>query len=419
MFLTFLLTVPFQTRIIYNKPQALIGDTVSYYLAIMVYLSDLLFVSALLSWLFTDFNKSFAKSRVFWLCLLAAAFPLISVFHVQQMGLFLFGWLKWVELMAIIVYISCNFNRKSEILGIYWVVFLSGIFQAVIAILQFHVQHGLGLTWLGEYVSPLGTPGLATIDVLGQKVLRAYGTFSHPNVLAGFLTVSFIAGLDLVSRGTIRTKLFVSLGILTLIFGLFLSFSRAAWLAAALSTIAYFYQFLKTRNYLTAKIMTILLIVSCGTIWLGFHDFIVSRATDLNNSKAVSYRTDFNAQAVTIWRQYPFTGAGLNNYVPALETMKPGLAGWQYQPPHNIFLLLGVETGIIGSLLLLVLVGFLVRFTWNRKTEHSFLVLTCLASFVILGLFDHYLLTIQQGMLMLGLILGLAAILPEQANEVK
>ena len=46
--------------------------------------------------------------------------------------------------------------------------------------------------WLGERNFDFGTIGIAQMSIVGNGLTRAYGTFSHPNSLAGFLLVALV-----------------------------------------------------------------------------------------------------------------------------------------------------------------------------------------------------------------------------------
>lgn len=81
---------------------------------------------------------------------------------------------------------------------------------------------------------------------------------------------------------------------------------------------------------------------------------------------------------------------------------------WQYQPPHNIFLLTLVELGTLGLIALCLMFAQALSFAWNLKnTDLGKTLLLIFSVLIIIGLFDHYLLTIQQGRLLLFLIIGM------------
>ena len=108
-----------------------------------------------------------------------------------------------------------------------------------------------------------------------------------------------------------------------------------------------------------------------------------------------------------MWLSSPVFGVGLNNFVVKMEEFGQVIATYRFlQPVHNVFLLILAETGLVG--LGLAAGGW--RLAFKQKLSHSFSnpKLYILCAIFFLSLFDHYLLTIQQGTLVLGLVMGLA-----------
>ena len=88
----------------------------------------------------------------------------------------------------------------------------------------------------------------------------------------------------------------------------------------------------------------------------------------------------------------------------------PNLPRNLYQPVHNIYLLVYSEIGIIGFVLFLLFIGgllyeFVKRVKMRKMWDYSFLLVT--GSVLLIGLFDHFLLTIQQGRFVFWLSLAL------------
>jgi len=103
----------------------------------------------------------------------------------------------------------------------------------------------------------------------------------------------------------------------------------------------------------------------------------------------------------------PAFGIGLNQFSGQLEKFGTVAAVTRFvQPVHNIYLLWIVETGLVG----LISVGILFYFLWQQTTHYAlrtthlkFMIPLLMLS--VIGLVDHYPLTLQQGQLLL--ILGL------------
>jgi hypothetical protein len=82
--------------------------------------------------------------------------------------------------------------RDKQPVDILWIIVGLGLIQAIIGILQFILQRSVGLFWLFEsHIAP-GIDGVAKIVIGGEKYIRAYGLFPHPNILGGFLLISII-----------------------------------------------------------------------------------------------------------------------------------------------------------------------------------------------------------------------------------
>ena len=112
-----------------------------------------------------------------------------------------------------------------------------GFFQSLVGFFQFVFHKSLGLYFLGEsFLSPLNGE-LARVFIGGGRLLRAYGTFPHPNILAAFLVLSLLSTYFLY-----RKKFFILFLFLIFInwLGLVLTFSRAGWIIGLMVSIIFF-----------------------------------------------------------------------------------------------------------------------------------------------------------------------------------
>ena len=102
-------------------------------------------------------------------------------------------------------------------------------------------------------------------------------------------------------------------------------------------------------------------------------------------------------------------GVGVGNYTQYLHKIEPNLKAWDYQPVHNVFLLIWSEIGIIGSVLFLSVFCAIVYILWKRDgtTKDEIYIIALLASMFVLFQADHWWWSGHFGMLFLGLIMGL------------
>ncbi len=165
------------------------------YLSPTVYFTDLLVVGILFFWGFSKFKKNHInlKGYIRSPYLLSFIFYLlINIFLAKIPILAFWKWLKVLEVAALAyfvfkesVFVRKALNRFLRLMIIYESLIVAG---------QFLKQSSLGgiFWWLGERTFSLSTPGIAKGEFFGRLFLRPYGTFSHPNSLAGFTLVALI-----------------------------------------------------------------------------------------------------------------------------------------------------------------------------------------------------------------------------------
>src|SRR5438552_12547854 len=111
----------------------------------------------------------------------------------------------------------------------------SAVVQSALAAGQFLFQQPLvapelQLPWLPGDVSEGGTPVI--LNSAGERLLRGFGTFPHPNVLGGYLAMALVCLPVLGVRWPRRAAALWWLLGAAISIGLLASFSRAGWLAA-------------------------------------------------------------------------------------------------------------------------------------------------------------------------------------------
>lgn len=264
-------------------------------------------------------------------------------------------WLKWVEFAVLYVVALQVMGRRSAQVVVA-VLLLTGVSQAVLGAYQFLTQSG-----------PEGF-------VLMGRFMRAYGTLNQPNPYAGYLGyLAPVAAATVVmsfrmwrSTGQIRgllTFLFATGSLLALVAGIFMSWSRGAWLGLAASLLVVFGLTGKRSAAIALGVgAAFVLIVSViGVSWLP--DAVEGRVQDLGTyvgglNPASTEITDDNFSVLErlahwqagrlMFENEPWLGVGIGNY--GANYGKYALPHW-YDPlghAHNVFINFVAETGILG-----------------------------------------------------------------------
>ena len=104
-------------------------------------------------------------------------------------------------------------------------------------------------------------------------------------------------------------------------------------------------------------------------------------------------------------RSSPLIGIGLGLFAAKLPAFGlPSGPTLFLQPVHNICALVTAESGLLALVVLLLIFALAIRNAWRGR---RLLLLVSLGQLIILGLFDHYLYTLPQGLFLLSLTLGL------------
>lgn len=366
------------------------------YLAPTVFLTDtLIFVIFVLYLL----KKPKIEKKTWSLLIVLSAFAAINVFFAGNIGAAFFKWLRMGELVFLGYYIYSKkaLNIEKEIVRPQG---LSLILFSLIGLLQFINQKTLGglFYFLGERNFTAVTPGVALAEILGKSYLRAYSTFSHPNSFAAFLGASLI--LFLLSKGADRAKaLVLSFALLAIL----LSFSLGTFVSLLAVLILYLIERLyKPLSRRFSLALFFLLIIA------SFFFPLLSKGslTQMKMGESYRERVSLAVTAEKIFSNAPITGVGLNNFIEqAVEEGEERGIVWRLQPPHNIFLLIAAETGMLGLFLFVVLLSYSFSKARNISKKAVFFSLLFV---LISGMFDHHWLTLSQNQLLFSILLGLS-----------
>ena len=524
-FFLFLLTFTFSIRkVLFYFP---IRGNFNEYSGIYLYLSDIFLISAIGAWLFSIlcnnkitlsnlklWIKNYGKNGLLLFPLLLVFWSFISIAWSRNQSIAIFRSLKLLEFLLLYLYLIFRFSPKlfhlpcrqagveqfqnvsfQRILNcstwnnFFLVMILVAILQSVVGIIQFLFHRSLGLRFVMESVLSPAIPGVAKIILGGEKYIRAYGFFPHPNILAGVLVLSLVLSLFLLNCSTwnilrgeamtlkssqsrfyffskklpVKKSSFIWAIFLIQIFGLLLSFSKSAMLGLFVA-LAYLFHPEKSKNVprgtfldcgagvehfekdeskQRGKSRTVLgIVLFCfGAILFLFAIKINLHAFLIAPLKERIFYT--NVPRGTIFEE-PILGVGMGQSVLIMQDyFQKVLEPFEYQPVHNVFLLIWSELGVVGVVLFILFIwrlfcsqkdkivprGTIPDYSnqknfelfhlprrqagveqfyliWDILTAH---LRAALLAFVVIMLFDHYFWDIQQGQVMFWLVSGLLA----------
>lgn len=311
-----------------------------------------------------------------------------------------FKWIKIFEMVLLVIFLSKQNLVRTE--NIYRVLFYGSVFFALLGIAQFFLGKTLGgpLYFLGERTFNSSTPGIALVSIGGVDHLRAYSSFSHPNSLAGYLGAILI--ITLLS-GKINKSTINSICTIIITLGLLLTFSASAYFAILISLL--FLLIFAKRRFVKHSVLLFLLVSVVLSLLLPLYSLWIA-AFFKPIAESVTQRLDLAYMAGELISKNFFTGVGMGNFIVNI----PGLKGiftysWLLQPVHNIYLLIASEGGVVAVFIFTV---FIYKVFMKSLKDKKFNLVLALIFLLFAGLFDHYLLSLQQNLISFSLIAGLA-----------
>ena len=420
-FYLFVFLLPLQIDLSIYAPELYVTGKFTVYQHFLVYISEIFFLFSLIflgiSYIRKEIETKFTYgSKIIFISLLVffIATEVSLVFAVDQIHSLL--WIFRLFIFGLVyVYIVNKFVKVSRIIDI----FIAAVsIQAVIAILQYLIQGSVGLPFIGEPALSTIAPGIAKIDLLGFKILRPYGTFAHPNVLAGFLLTSIFFSFHRMRKGNYIAYPLIIVQLIAFV----VTFSRSAFLGLLVAFLLYIslHETKISLKYIFLVLSGLILVV----VVFNLEQILIHKLLFIDFA-SIEERLEYLRIGKKMLIEHPF-GVGFGNFTNIMQNYSINkLAPWMYQPVHNIFVLTANELGIIGgiSFILLIVNTYIALFVkiFNKKVkkavkEYHAVMFSILTGLVVIGLFDHYLISMFQGFALLFSIISLSAI-PEFQNE--
>lgn len=356
-------------------------------------------------------------------------------FFAQSLGMWINEFTKWFIVVAIVVYVM-NIAHGQR-----WKYVIFGVLVAA----SVNVIVGIYIFFGGSGALHL---------LVNDRFFRAFGTFGQPNPFGGFMGLAAPLGLMMlfdqsrvilinhfrrenVSLSVILWWLFFLATSLLTVLGVFISWSRGAWLAFTIAVVVMLFA-------LPRKMVQGVVLVGCFGLLFALLG-LVGRLPDLITTRVATVTQDLfvlgdvrgveitsanyaNIERLAHWqaavnmgREYPFFGVGAGNYQAAYDAFR--LIDWDESlgHAHNYYLNVFAETGIIGLAAYLSLIMFVLVAMWRLRSHPDqsvyYLSVGLAGSWVYLlihSLTDN--LYVNNLFLHIGAILGVLAVLYRQLS---
>lgn len=294
-----------------------------------------------------------------------------------------------ILLLTTLLLFDFSVNQRKKV---YWSAFIGSTIVCCLAVLEFfHIKM--------PFVTELSGEGaLTAVHAVGGQFLRLQSILSGPNAL-GLYLLSAIALIIIMSR-QINKKLLLLIPLFCFI--LLFTFSRSAWIGLFVTLLSISVLYLRKRY--GALVASSCFIVILGLIlfvsWIGYKS--ESLNSIVTHGASSTERVD---QYKRVWAErykIGFLGRGMGAAGPSSQNR---IDGGPNRWTENIYLDTFEETGLVGIILLLLLLGSLA-YRLHKAKENS-IAFSLLIGFMVAGLFIN-IYTGQVGLYLMILIVGLA-----------
>ncbi|MHB9861616.1 O-antigen ligase family protein [Streptomyces sp. YIM S03343] len=317
----------------------------------------------------------------------------LAALHASSPGAGLAGLGRYLEIFVLVpAAVVLLIRDRADFRLLAWALVALALWQGALGIHQYAT--GTGASYQGQDIRAVGTFGAQ--DVMGMATAVSFGLLCAVGLALGGTGVrrgrASEAAAVRRNRAPWGVERAVAAGCaLVLLVPLALSFSRGAWIATAVGCLA---QLVLTGLRRALKVVAVA--VAAGVVLVGglgvgtemLQERIgsIGQVTEAPDQSVVD-RYSLWAAAAGMWREHPLTGVGLKNFPEYRDGHAPlalssgsdtegAGAAFLRQPllsPHNMYLLVLSEQGLIGLLTLggswLALLVCALRGLWRARVS--------------------------------------------------
>jgi O-antigen ligase len=332
----------------------------------------------------------------------------------------------WVIYLVVLNYL----DSLDELARFTRLFLIAGLIEAAVGICAF-LLGALGVPAGGANVDP-NDFGLA---------FGAYGTTVEPNLFGSYCQIFFLAGMGLIwlsrTRGERPSRFLVAVTGVTGL-GLFLSFTRGAWLGTAFGLVVLLvlgWRWLGVRVQPAQIIVPIVATVAIGVaLWFapfGIGEFFRYKVANLVNPESQSASVRLVAYGLALQHivEHPWIGSGTYSFAALVARGADfrEFEGWRNLWIGNYVLLALHDTGIIGLGILVALIASFLRHAaraarrWvAADTARARVQIALIAAFasLLVSFLTSSGLTLGYPWLLMGIIGAYTRLAPEESRAV-
>ncbi|OIV35991.1 hypothetical protein BIV57_18620 [Mangrovactinospora gilvigrisea] len=292
---------------------------------------------------------------------LTAAFAISAITAVDTSAA-LSGFIRYIQIFVLVPSaVALSLRERRDLRLVLGAVLTTALFEGVYGTVQY-LTH-TGASYDGQNIRAVGTFG--ALDIMGMSTVVSFGMIAA-------------LGLALTARRT-RNRVLLLLAAAFFLAPLVFSLSRGSWIAVSVALVALALLSAPLAALRGAVVVIALAVIVIGGFGVGSAT-VGQRLSSITSAssapdQSVDDRYALWATAENIWRDRPITGVGLKGF----PVFRDGHAGMQLSAasdaesqglaftrepllsPHNMYLLVLSEQGLIGmSAFLLLMVGMLV-----------------------------------------------------------
>lgn len=371
----------------------------------LLFLSDIALFLAVVSWLIALILSRMAPN--FGISVIT--FPLLGLIFISIIGIphsynTVISFYQSIRLIILFGFYLYLVNCAPEQRPILWAVAAMILIQGMIGYVQVMKQTSLEMQFLGEYELNPDWSGVSILWANGKRLLRAYGLSDHPNILGGLFSFALIwLSAWWMEHKTRFEEILVGIFQIGLI-GMFVTFSRSAWLAYLVGSAFLIGASWLQRNrealyrLLGLAIAGFMVVAPLAIYYLPFLNvrFGQNKAFQEIDVEQRSFeeRAVLNRVANELFIKNALLGVGLGAFPVALKENYPNFP-YYYQPPHFTILNAASETGIMGALCYMTLLVSPWILLWINRRQLNLSSELIAASAVnltvsVVGFFDYY-----------------------------